>query len=148
MLEEPHSYDPPKFTIENGYILYLYSFCVGKFLNGYLGLYDIGEVVGNRSRDMTNCMHITVEDPPATFERLLKLETAVPMCPHKGIDAGSQVYKFDTRTSRYYLRAGISALGFNSCRDHRLPRGLTFLVPDRRPISGSVPLCNQPNSAG
>jgi hypothetical protein len=142
MLEEayPNS-DPPKFTIENGYMFYLDDFCVGKFSNGDLGLHLIGEFVYNRPRDMTNCMPITVERAPSAFDMLIKLETEEPICPQEEIDAGSHVNNLNS--PRYYLKGGVSDAGRNSCRDHRLPRGLTFLTPfsetiDSGTISGSV----------
>jgi hypothetical protein len=141
MLEEPDPerkpiLDPPKFTIQNGYIFYLYSFCVG-LRYGILGLYLIGEPVDDTPWDMRFCIYITVEDPPPSFENVLKVETEEPMCPfEEAMVAASQVN--NSKPPRYYIEASISEPGDKSCPDVRFPDGLTLLVPDLRPISGSV----------
>jgi hypothetical protein len=134
MLEEPDpESDPPEFTIWNGYIFFLDTFCVGKISNGYLGLHMVGEV---EPRDMTICMPITVESAPPAFEMFLKLETEDPICPQNDIDVGSQVN--NVNSPRYYLTAGDSEHGVNSCGDHRFPRGLTPLAPFSETIHSGI----------
>jgi hypothetical protein len=81
-------------------------------------------------------MPITVECAPPAFEMFLKLETEDPMCPQNDIDAESQVN--NVNSPRYYLKAGNSEHGFNSCGDHRFQRGLTPLAPVSETIHSGI----------
>jgi hypothetical protein len=136
-----------KFTIENGYILAMYMYCVSFDSNGRLGLLYIGDVIDPSEPsgiDMGTCIPITLEDSPAV-ENSQILGTAIPVCPIDQQEIGPLSTVNDSEPSWHYspLVAGNSMPGLNSCRNHRLPRGLTFRVSlptdiDSPTLSGSV----------
>jgi hypothetical protein len=121
-----------EFTIEKGYILTMYGYCVALDSNWRLGLQYIGEAIDPSEpsgMDMGPCIPITLEDSPAV-EHSQILGTAIPLCPIDQNEIGPLSTVNDSEPSWHYspLVVGNSMPGLNSCGNHRLPRGLTFRV--------------------
>jgi hypothetical protein len=131
-----------KFTIENGYILYTNNFCVLLRKYGYLVIQKIGEANDpSQPRNMSGCMHIGLEEQPAAFPNYIILRTKKPLClietdNYRNIGPPKQVQ--GSEPPSYYIKAGISEPGGNSCPDVRLPDASKLLIPDPRLKPGSV----------